>query len=78
VCIRVGFAPQAAPCRQSAPNAATGMQIAQLVRFEARTTIGTARTIQEIENYLSLLHSVLHTADAAVHCATHAPDSPQF
>jgi hypothetical protein len=27
---------------------------------------------------LSLLHSVLHAADAAVHCATHAPDSPQF
>jgi hypothetical protein len=25
-----------------------------------------------------LLHSFLHAADAAVHCATHAPDSPQF
>ena len=29
-------------------------------------------------SYLSLLHSFLHAADVAVHCATHAPDNPQF
>jgi hypothetical protein len=50
-----------------------------------RSSVGWAKApsapcppIFAVTNYLILLHSVLHAADVAVHCATHDPDSPQF
>src|SRR6202790_4523145 len=53
-----------------------GCRITQLVNV--RATIGRHERSRKHNSYLILLHSFLHAADAAVHCATHAPDSPQF
>jgi hypothetical protein len=48
------------------------------LRISVRATVGRHERSRKHNSYLSLLHSFLHAADAAVHCATHAPDSPQF
>jgi hypothetical protein len=39
---------------------------------------GGANSPGKHNSYFSLLHSFLRAADAVVHCAMHAPDSPQF
>jgi len=36
------------------------------------------RAVWQWKGYLSPLHLILHATDAAVHCATHGPDSPQL
>jgi hypothetical protein len=68
----VRFAQPSAVRRRSTSNAP------QLVRLEVRTTLARHEQSGKQKSYLNLLHSFLHAADAAVHCATHAPDSPQF